>query len=154
MPRGSAKTLTAIMLSVAAAIALWSQPGDWWRRPWSNPYQPKISSRLEQPATYFLLDKPVAYVAPLLSPRSRFYQIADIALPVIPDGKFDRRIRAGLKDPLPGGAWELHIQGKPFRQNLLERYGLAIDASRSCVEIEGVQPATAIEACPLFVREK
>jgi Glycosyltransferase family 87 len=154
MPRGSAKTLTAIMLSVAAAIALWSQPGDWWRRPWSNPYQPEISSRLEQPATYFLLDKPVAYVAPLLSPRSRFYQIADIALPVIPDGKFDRRIRAGLKDPLPGGAWELHIQGKPFRQNLLERYGLAIDESRSCVEIEGVQPATAIEACPLRANEK
>jgi hypothetical protein len=148
MTRVSAKK--AIMLSAAAAIALWSQPGDWWRRPWSNPYQPKISSRLDQPATYFLLDKPLAYVAPLLSPRSRFYQIADIALPVMPDGRFDRRIRAGLKDPLPGGAWELHIRGKPFGQNLLERYGLAIDGSQPCVEIEGAQLATAIEACPLI----
>jgi hypothetical protein len=144
----------AVIVAVAVAIASWSQPADWWRRPWSNSYQPKISARLDQPAAYFLLDKPIAYVAPLLPPRSRFYQIADIALPVMPDGKFDRRIRAGLEDPLPGGAWELHIRGKPFRQDLLERYGLAIDGSRSCVEIEGVQLATAIEACPLIRREK
>src|SRR3954451_9390265 len=127
MTGASAKTSNAVMLSVAAAIALWSQPGDWWRRPWSDPYQPKISSRLDQPATYFLLDKPLAYVAALLAPRSRFYQIADIALPVIPEGQFDRRIRAGLADPLPGGAWELHIRGKPFREHLLDRYGLTID---------------------------
>ena len=69
----------------------------------------------------------------------------------MPNGKFDRRIRAGLEDPLPGGAWELHIRGKPFRQDLLQRYGLAVDGSRSCVEIEGVQLATAIEACPLMM---
>jgi hypothetical protein len=149
MAGASAKTSSAVMLSMAVAVALWSQPGDWWRRPWSNPYQPKISGRLDQPATYFLLDKPLAYVAPQLSPRSLFYQIADIALPVMPDGQFDRRIRAGLADPLPGGAWELHIRGKPFRQDLLDRYGLAIDASQSCVEIEGAQMGTAIEACPL-----
>jgi hypothetical protein len=154
MTRVSAKTSNAVVLSVAAVIALWSQPGDWWRRPWSEPYQPAISARLAQPATYFMLDKPIAYVAPTLSPGSRFYQIADIALPVLPDGRFDRRIRAGLKDPLPGGAWELHIRGKPFRQNLLQRYDLAIDASQSCVEIEGAQPGTAIEACPLVARGK
>ena len=150
----SAKTSNGVMLSVAAAIALWSQPGDWWRRPWSDPYQPQISARLDRPASYFLLDKPLAYVAPLLSPGSRFYQIADIALPVIPDGQFDRRIRAGLADPLPGGAWELHIRGKPFRQELLLRYGLAIDATQPCVEIEGAQMATAIEACPLMAGGK
>jgi hypothetical protein len=144
----------AVIVTLAAAIALWSQPGDWGRRPWSDPYRPKTSARLHQPAAYFLVDKPIAYVAPLLPPRSRFYQIADIALPVMPDGKFDRRIRAGLNDPLPGGAWELHIRGKPFGQNLLARYGLAVDDSRSCVEIEGVQLATAIEACALLVREK
>jgi hypothetical protein len=144
----------AAVMAVAVAIALWSQPGDWWRRPWSDPYQPKISARLDQPASYFLLDKPIAYVAPQLFPRSRFYQIADIALPVMPDGKFDRRIRAGLADPLPGGAWELHIRGKPVRQELLERYGLATDTSRPCVEIEGAQVGSAIEACPLRVSEK
>jgi hypothetical protein len=146
---GSPMPANAVMVSIAVAIALWSQPGDWWRRPWSSPYQPAISARLAQPATYFLLDKPLGYVTPLLAPRSRFYQIADIALPVMPDGQFDRRIRAGLADPLPGGAWELHIRGKPFRQELLLRYGLAIDATQSCVEIEGAQVATAIEACPL-----
>jgi hypothetical protein len=150
----SAKTSNSVIAAVAVAVALWSQPGDWWRRPWSNPYQPRISARLDQPATYFLLDKPLAYVAPQLPPRSRFYQIADIALPVMPDGTFDRRIRAGLADPLPGGAWELHIRGKPFRQNLLDRYGLTIDGSQPCVEIEGAQLGTAIEACPLWAGGK
>jgi len=144
----------AVMLAVALSIALWSQPGDWFRRPWSNPYNPSISKSLEQPATYLLLDKPLAYVAPLLPPQSRFYQIADIALPIMPDGKFDRRIRAALQDPLPGGTWGLHTRGKPIREPLLERYGLRVDASRSCVEIEGAWLATAIEACPLGARDK
>jgi Glycosyltransferase family 87 len=157
---GSASTgtssvrMNSIVLTVALAIALWSQPGDWFRRPWSNPYNPTISKSLEQPAVYLLLDKPLAYVAPLLPPQSRFYQIADIALPIMPDGKFDRRIRTALKNPLPGGAWELHTRGKPIREPLLERYGMRVDASRSCVEIEGAWLATAIEACPLVAREQ
>jgi hypothetical protein len=99
----------------------------------------------------FPLDKPHR---PLLPSQSRFYQIADIAMPIMPDGEFDRRIRATLNNPLPGGAWELHTRGKPIRKPLLERYGLRVDASRPCVEIEGAQLATAIEACPLIAREK
>jgi hypothetical protein len=152
--RTSALPLNAVMLAVALAIALWSQPGDWFRRPWSNPYNPAISKSLEQPAIYLILDKPLAYVAPLLPPQSRFYLIADIALPIMPDGKFDRRIRAGLNNPPPGGTWGLHTRGKPIREGLLERYGLRIDASRPCVEIEGAWLATAIEACPVVAREK
>jgi hypothetical protein len=144
----------AVMLAVALAIALWSQPGDWFRRPWSNPYSPSISKSLEQPASYLLLDKPLAYIAPLLPPQSRFYQIADIALPIMPDGEFDRRIRTALKNPLPGGTWELHTRGKPIREPLLERFGLRVDASRPCVEIEGAWLGTAIEACPVVAREK
>ena len=112
---------------VALAIALWSQPADWWHRPWGNIYQPAISARLEQPATYFLLDKPVAYIAPLLAPQSRFYQIVDI---------------------------ELHIRGKAHRSELLDRYGLAVDAARPCVEIEAAQLATALEVCPLAALKK
>jgi hypothetical protein len=153
MTRASAATSNAAVLSVAMVIALWSQPGDWWRRPWADPYQPAISGQLRQPAIYFLLDKPTAYVAPLLAPQSRFYQIADIALPVMPDGQFDRRVRAGLADPLPGGVWELHIRGKPHREELLRRYGLAVDAFRPCVNIEGAQVATAIQACPLVMQK-
>jgi hypothetical protein len=152
--RASSTRMNAVMLTVALAIALWSQPGDWFRRPWSNPYNPSISKSLEQPAAYLLLDKPLAYVAPLLPPQSRFYLIADIALPIMPDGKFDRRIRAALKDPPPGGTWALRTRGKPIREALLERYGLRVDASRACVEIEGAWLATAIEACPLVAREK
>ena len=87
-------------------------------------------NRFEQPADYFILDKPLAYIAPLLPPQSRFYQIADIAMPIMPDGKFDRRIRAALNNPPPGGAWGLHTRGKPIREQLLERYGLRVDASR------------------------
>jgi len=39
-------------------------------------------------------------------------------MPIMPDGTFDRRIRAGLTSPLPGGAWELHMRGKPVREQL------------------------------------
>jgi len=146
--------LNAAMAVTALSIALWSQPGDWFHRPWSHPFNPAIPQQLHQPADYFVLDKPIAYIAPRLPPQSRFYQIADIAMPIMPDGTFDRRIRAGLKSPLPGGAWELHIRGKPIREQLLERYGLRVDASRPCVEIEGAQLSTAIEACPLVARER
>ncbi|WP_247511779.1 glycosyltransferase 87 family protein [Bradyrhizobium sp. 157] len=152
--RTSAVAANSAMVATALCVALWSQPGDWFRRPWSNPYNPAISKPLEQPALYFLLDKPLAYVAPLLPPQSRFYQIADIAMPIIPDGEFDRRIRTALNNPLPGGTWELHTRGKPIRETLLERYGLRVDASRPCVEIEGAQLGTAIEACPLAPRER
>jgi hypothetical protein len=146
--------LNAAMLVVAVAIALWTQPGDWFRRPWSNAYNPAISKSLEQPALYLLLDKPLAYIAPRLPPQSRFYQVADIALPIMPDGKFDRRIRAALNDPPPGGTWGLHTRDKPIREGLLERYGLRLDAARACVEIEGAWLGTAIEACPLVARGK
>ena len=142
------------MAATAVLIALWSQPGDWFRRPWSNTFNPAIPQQLHQAADYFIVDKPIAYVAPLLSSQSRFFQIADIALPIMPDGAFDRRIRAALKLPLPGGAWELHMRGKLVREHLLERYGLRVDPSRPCVEIEGAQLGTAIEACPLAAREK
>lgn len=146
--------LNAAVLVAALGIALWSQPGDWFRRPWSRPYQPEISQALEQPANYLLLDKPLAYVAPHLPPQSRFFQIADIALPIMPGGRFDRRVRAALQDPPPGGTWGLHTRDKPIREPLLERYGLRVDASRPCVEIEGAWLGTSVEACPLLARDK
>jgi hypothetical protein len=121
------------MAATAVLIALWSQPGDWFRRPWSNTFNSAIPQQLQQAADYFIVDKPIAYVAPLLPSQSRFFQIADIALPIMPDGAFDRRIRAALKSPLPGGAWELHMRGKPVREHLLDRYGLRVDTSRPCV---------------------
>ncbi|NOJ42346.1 DUF2029 domain-containing protein [Bradyrhizobium sp. WSM 1791] len=152
--RLSALPANSVMVATALCVALLSQPGDWFRRPWSNPFNPAIPKQLHQPANYLIIDKPIAYVAPLLPQQSRFYQIADIALPIMPDGRFDRRIRAGLKSPLPGGIWELHMRGKPIREQLLERYGLRVDAAKSCVEIEGAQLGTAIEACPLAARER
>ena len=72
----------------------------------------------------------------------------------MPGGEFVRRNRAGLQNPLPGGAWELHVGDQPFRENLLERYGLGVDSLKSCVEIEGAQLSTVIEACPLVMRDK
>jgi hypothetical protein len=153
-PRITPLRMSAAIVVVAFAIALWSQPGDWFRRPWSNAYHPAISESLAQPANYLLLDKPLAYIAPRLPAQSRFYQIADIALPIMPDGRFDRRIRAALSDPPSGGTWGLHTSDKPIREALLERYGLQRDASRACVEIEGAWLNTAIEACPLVARNK
>lgn len=148
----SPAALNAVMLTVAAAIALWSQPADWWHRPWSDIYQPKIAAELDQPATYFILGKPLAYIAPQLPSQSRFYLLADIGVPIVPGGIFDQRIRAGLKAPLPGGLRELHMRGEPDRSALLDRYALAIDRSRPCVAIEGARPGTILESCPLIER--
>lgn len=139
----------ALMLTVAAGIALWSQPADWWHRPWSDVYRPKIADALDQPATYFILGKPLAYIAPQLPPQSRFYLLADIGVPIVPGGIFDQRIRAGLKAPLPGGLRELHMRGEPDRSALLDRYALAIDPTRPCATIEGARPGTTLESCPL-----
>jgi hypothetical protein len=152
LPTASPVPLNALMLTVAAAVALWSQPADWWHRPWSDAYRPKIADELDQPATYFILGKPLAYIAPQLPPQSRFYLLADIGVPIVPGGIFDQRIRAGLKAPLPGGLRELHMRGEPDRSALLDRYALAIDPSRPCVAIEGARPGTMLESCPLIER--
>lgn len=151
-PAASSVPLNAVMLTVAAAVALWSQPADWWHRSWSDTYRPKIAGELDQPATYFILGKPLAYIAPQLPPQSRFYLLADIGVPIVPGGIFDQRIRAGLKAPLPGGLRELHMRGEPDRSALLDRYALAIDPSRPCVTIEGARPGTILESCPLIER--
>ena len=135
-------------IALAIVIALWSQPADWLRRPWSDPYQPQLPQALSKAATYLLIEKPLGYIVPLLAPGSRAYQLSDILLPVVPDGLLDRRIRDGLAHPLPGGVWAMHRQGDALRQCLLEDYGLEIDASRACAVIPGAD-RTGIEACPL-----
>lgn len=152
LPTASPVPMNALMLTVAGAIALWSQPADWWHRPWSDTYRPKIADELDQPATYFILGKPLAYIAPQLPSRSRFYLLADIGVPIVPGGIFDQRIRAGLKAPLPGGLRELHMRGEPDRRALLDRYALAVDTTRPCVAIEGARPGTTLESCPLIER--
>jgi hypothetical protein len=149
---GSERWRSAIILVVALATAAWTEPGDLARRAWSNPYRPQLPTELTQPAIYLLLDKPLAYIAPLLPPQSRFYQLADQALPILPNSKLDRRIRAGLRSELPGGIRELHVRGTSIRKELLDPYGLMIDDSRSCVEIEGADPGGFIEACPVIAR--
>jgi hypothetical protein len=135
----------------ALAVAIWSQPSDWSRRPWSDPYRPQLASSLLRPATYLMLEKPLGYVVPLLPASSRVYQLSDILLPVAPGGLFDRRIKWGLAHPLAGGVWALHLRGSPPRQNLLDTYGLELDASRNCELIPGAD-GVDIEACPLSPR--
>jgi hypothetical protein len=136
-------------VTAAVAIALWSQPADWSRRPWSNPYHPVLSGPLLNPATYLLMEKPVGYVVPLLPPGSRAYQLADILLPIVQGGSLDHRIRSGLANPLPGGVWALHLRGSPPQQHLLDDYGLQFNAARSCEIIRGASDED-IEACPLI----
>lgn len=150
----NSRTTGFASIAVALAAALWLQPADWWRRPWSMPYRPAIPAEMSQPATYLLLDKPLAFMAPYLPPGSRLYQVADIALPVLPGGKFDRRMRDAMQQPLPGGVWDMNIKGRPPRNETLATYGLMVDGSRPCVEIEGPQLTTMIVACPLMTATK
>jgi hypothetical protein len=139
-------------IAAALAIALWSQPADWFRRPWSDPYRPLVSGSFVTPATYLLIEKPVGYVVPLLPPDSRAYQVADLLLPIAPGGSLDHRIRKGLAHPLPGGIWAMHLRGSTPRQDLLDDYGLRFDTSRPCETIQGANEVD-IEACPLVVAD-
>lgn len=143
----------AITLAIAVLAAAWTQPGDWTRRAWSNPYHPQIPPPLQQPAIYLMLDKPLGYLAPVLGAQSRYYQLADVALPVVPGGKFDRRVRASFARPLPGGIWELRQRGTPERKDILAAYGLTADAAQSCVTIEAADIGSVIEACPVRVKD-
>ncbi|WP_291576914.1 glycosyltransferase family 87 protein [Bradyrhizobium sp.] len=135
-------------VGLAVAIALWSQPADWLRRPWSDPYDPRLPAALASPSTYLLIEKPLGYVVPLLGPESRAYQLSDIVMPIVPGGLLDRRVRDGLAHPRPGGVWALHLRGSAPRQCLLDEYGWRFDTSRSCAIIPGAD-GVDIEACPL-----
>jgi hypothetical protein len=136
-------------VTAAVVIACWSQPADWLRRPWSDPYQPLLPEAFRVPATYLLIEKPVGYVVPMLASGSRAYQLADILMPIVPGGSLDRRIRSGLANPLPGGVWAVHLRGSPPRRELLDGYGLEFDASRSCETIRGANEVD-VEACRLI----
>jgi hypothetical protein len=138
----------ACIIVAALAIVVWTQPADWSRRPWSNPYQPRLTAALSTPSTYLLLEKPVGYVVPLLPPASRFYQLSDIVLPIVPGGVLDRRIRWGLSHPLEGGVRALSVYGTPPRNDLLAAYNLEFDGSRECERIPGAD-GHDIAACPL-----
>ncbi|HKU07568.1 MAG TPA: hypothetical protein VJR30_15975 [Bradyrhizobium sp.] len=144
------KTSTAALPFVffAFAIVAWSQPADWFRRSWSDPYRPHLPHALLQPATFLLVEKPIGYVVPILPTGSRSYQLSDIVMPIVPGGALDERIRRGLSNPLAGGVWALHLKGSQLRHDLINPYGWEIDPSRSCEFISGADHLD-IEACPL-----
>jgi hypothetical protein len=150
-----ATALPVVTVIVTLAIALWSQPTDWMRRPWSDPYRPQLAAALQAPATFLLLQKPLGYIVPMLPLGSRAYQISDVVLPVAPDGVLDKRIRAGLAQPLPGGLWALYLsanlEGNPLRLDLLDTYDLRIDPARACLHIAGAEH-NDVAACPLIPR--
>jgi hypothetical protein len=149
---GASSRVAGMVTAVAASlIVMGSQPADWSRRPWSSSYRPQLAAALKTPATYLMLEKPMGYIVPLLPTGSRVYQLSDIVMPIAPGGLLDRRIRAGLADPLPGGVWALHLKGSLPRLDLLKPYGLEIDAARPCTRIPGADVAD-IEACPLLAR--
>jgi hypothetical protein len=144
---------------VAVAIAIWSQPADWLRRPWSDPYRPQLAGSLLTPATYLMLEKATGYVAPLLPETSRLYQLSDIIMPIVPGGSLDHRIRWGLAHPLAGGVWALHLRGRlplrdgPPRVELLDAYGLMLDESRACERFAGAD-GLDVEACHLVPKSQ
>jgi hypothetical protein len=147
---------TQIVTVIAAlAIALWSQPADWMRRPWRDPYRPQLTDALQQPAIFILVQKPLGYIVPMLPAGSRAYQISDVMMPIVPGGVLDKRIRDGIADPLPGGAWALFSAQSPAdnppRLELLDGYDLKIDRGRACARIPGAERID-IEACPLVAR--
>jgi hypothetical protein len=150
----SSRSTTSILIAgLAAAIAVWSQPADWFRRPWSDPYLPQLAAALQTPATYLLLAKPTGYIVPALPTASRAYQLSDIVTPIVPGGSLDHRIRWGLEHPLPGGVWALYLHDTAPPTGLLKPYDLEMDATRACEHIPGAD-GVDIEACPLSPRRQ
>jgi Glycosyltransferase family 87 len=157
-PRPSSVGAVATLI-VAVAIAIWSQPADWLRRPWSDPYRPQLAGSLLIPATYLMLEKGTGYVAPLLPETSRLYQLSDIIMPIVPGGSLDHRIRWGLAHPLAGGVWALHLRGRlplrdgPPRVELLDAYGLMLDESRACERFAAAD-GLDVEVCHLVPKSQ
>jgi hypothetical protein len=136
------------LVATALVIAAWSQPADWWRRPWTAK-SAAVPAALQQPADYIMLSKPMSYVISRLPAQSRYFQIGDIALPIVDGGKFDRLIERAIANPLPGGLWAMRIRGHMDTVHLLETYGLDIDLGQKCLEIDNPHGDVWIEACPL-----
>ncbi|MGJ5176644.1 glycosyltransferase family 87 protein [Bradyrhizobium oligotrophicum] len=150
-PGASSPGPQAVIVLVSLAIALASQPTDWMRRPWSDPYRPQLAETLQRPATFLLLQKPLGYVTSFLPQGSHVYQLSELVVPIMPGGVLDRRVRNGLATPLPGGVWALYYAesaaDNPPRLDVLGDYDLEIDASRRCERIPGAD-GTDIMACP------
>jgi Glycosyltransferase family 87 len=134
--------------ATALALVLWVKPSDWGHRPWIKAFDRiLLAETLQNPATYFLVDKPVAYAVRSFPAESRFYQLADSDLPILAGALFDQRIRGALARPLPGGTWVMRIKGYPTPTDLLGQYHLEIDDARSCLTLAGAGPD--LEFCPL-----
>jgi hypothetical protein len=133
------------------AIVAWSQPADWFRRSWSDAYQPQLPQALHAPATYLLIEKPLGYVVSFLPRGSRAYQLSDVVMPIVAGGVLDKRVRVGLSQPLAGGVWALHLKNSQIRHDLIHSYGWEIDPARACESISGAD-GIDIEACPLRQR--
>ncbi len=70
---------------IAITLALWVQPSEWWHRPWTDAYVGSPgTAETARPATYFLVERPLAFVIRYLPAASRFYQLADHDLPILP----------------------------------------------------------------------
>jgi hypothetical protein len=141
-----------VTAALAIALALSVKPGDWGHRPWANAFSRiLLPEALQSPATYFLVDKPVAYAVRSFPAESRFYQLGDSDLPIVTGAQFDQRIRAGLAHPLPGGTWVMLIKGHPIPARLLGEYEFEIDEGRPCLTLAGASPN--LEFCPLRRRQ-
>lgn len=154
---GKPRARQAAVIVTALAVVLWSQPADWKRRPWSDPYRPQLTDALREPATFLLVQKPLGYLVPQLPLGSRAYQLSELVLSMAPGGVLESRIRAGLAQPLPGGVWVLYFAESPAdnppRLDNLAVYDLKIDTRRPCERIAGAARID-IEACPVIPQAK
>jgi len=133
---------------LSLVLVLWgSARADWGHFPWAHPYDPDTRALgLEQPATFFILGEPLAYLARHLPPGSRFVSIsASSSMPIPENGEAERRILNYLANPLSGGTWSISYD-QPQQTALMHRFGL-LPTLQECRSIAGVGPA--IYFCPI-----
>lgn len=145
----------AVAASAAGlAIVVWSEPANWGRTPWSDPYLgPQIPAEImaQEDAAFVMVTKPLGYVARHLPESARLINISDPDIPIEKPGTilFERAIRIITESD---SAWSIGIEGGYNRYDLLPHYGLRLPENPTCRYAVAADRAT-IEICRLEVAQ-
>ncbi len=115
-----------VALVVIATMA-WTQPGDWWHRPWSNTYHgPVLPEALTRPASFLTSEAPMGYLVSYFPSEARFYRLSPVFL--VEGGRFRSQLLAGMHHPPAGGGWLMtyDLPLPPETRTQLAALGLAL----------------------------
>ena len=106
---------------IVTGLALgFTQPTDFWHRPWSEAFKANFPPVLRKPAAFLIVSYPNGYWASILPSASRFYGIVPIGLAT--GGVLQAQLVQGLRNAPNGEVWTL---GADVPMGDIVRAGLA-----------------------------